>query len=346
MKTVAMFNNKGGVGKTTLTCNLASFIGEETDLRVLVVDCDPQCNTTQLMLGVDRAAEIYLSDSGANRPTTIRDVLKPFEQGDSSIAELVRVVKGSSHRFGVDLLPGDPGLAILEDQLGQAWQGVKGRDFGGFRQTNWNAVLRGKLETEYDLVIFDLGPSLGSINRSVLMGCDHFATPLSSDIFSIIGVRNISSWLADWIADYDHSWGALKPAEQSELTDQFGVLPSPRIRHGYAGYTIQQYITKSYSGVRRATSAYEAIISKVDGEIAKALSDFYVPSISDGSGKLKLGEIPHLFSLVPLAQRKAVPIHGLKAADGLVGSQYAALREFEKNIRPVANNLLLNIGLR
>ncbi|MBE4971701.1 ParA family protein, partial [Enterobacter cloacae complex sp. P11RS] len=45
MKSVAMFNNKGGVGKSTLTCNLASFIATKFNKRVLVVDCDPQCNT-------------------------------------------------------------------------------------------------------------------------------------------------------------------------------------------------------------------------------------------------------------------------------------------------------------
>ena len=44
MVSIATFNNKGGVGKTTLTNNIASFLAQRDDARVLVVDCDPQCN--------------------------------------------------------------------------------------------------------------------------------------------------------------------------------------------------------------------------------------------------------------------------------------------------------------
>ncbi|MCE0559120.1 ParA family protein [Motilimonas sp. E26] len=55
MITLAMFNNKGGVGKTTLTCNVAAFIAQRMKKRVLIVDCDPQCNATQLIMGEEYA---------------------------------------------------------------------------------------------------------------------------------------------------------------------------------------------------------------------------------------------------------------------------------------------------
>jgi hypothetical protein len=59
----------------------------------------------------------------------------------------------------------------------------------------------------------------------------------------------------------------------------------------------------------------------------------------------KLGDIPHLYSLVPLAQKKAVPIHGLASTDGLVGSQFAAVREFKRTIEPIARKLLENLEM-
>jgi cellulose biosynthesis protein BcsQ len=336
-----MFNNKGGVGKTTLTCNLAAYIAKVHSLRVLVIDCDPQCNSTQLMLGMDTAAGLYIAEE--RDYSTIKDVLRPLAQGDSSINTNISIVRANQNRFGVDLLPGDPGLAIIEDALSAAWAGVKGRTTEGFRRTNWNVFLCRHFENDYDLIFFDLGPSLGSINRSVLMGCDHFMTPLSSDIFSIIGVRNISVWLKEWIDDYEQSWLSSKLEDRNELLDVFRCDSQPRIKEGYVGYTIQQYITKSYGGVRRATSAYEAIISQVDTEISGALSSFYSKSMANDS--VKLGDIPHLFSLVPLAQRQAVPILDLKASDGLVGAQYAQVKEFERNLAPIALNLLRNTGL-
>src|SRR5687768_4588366 len=67
MKVVGFFNNKGGVGKTTLVCNLASIFSEKRGLRTLVIDCDPQCNATLLILGEQRAIDLYWSESGNAR---------------------------------------------------------------------------------------------------------------------------------------------------------------------------------------------------------------------------------------------------------------------------------------
>ncbi len=345
MKTLAMFNNKGGVGKTTLTCNIASYIAGNFGKRVLVVDCDPQCNSTQLIMGVETAANLYLESPGAPNITTIRDLLKPIEDGDSSIDANLRVLPARDNRFNVDLLAGHPHFAIIEDRLGTAWQLVRARETQGFRQTNWNNSLRTALQSRYDLAVYDLGPSLGSINRSVLMGCEHFLTPLGSDVFSIIGVKNISTWLSTWIRDYEHSWNGLDEAARDDLRTRYGIASSPAILNGYVGYTVQQYITKSYGTVRRATKAYESIIGNVDAEIQSALKAYYSPQLIENTDLAKLGDIPHLYSLVPLAQKRAVPIHGLQSTDGLVGSQFAAVRDFRSMIDPIARNLLRNLGI-
>jgi cellulose biosynthesis protein BcsQ len=345
MKSLAMFNNKGGVGKTTLTCNIASYIAKEFGKKVLVIDCDPQCNSTQLIMGVEEAAELYLSNTQPAPITTIRDVLRPIEDGDSSIDDDVRVLPAIANRFGVDLLAGHPHFAIIEDRLGLAWQMMRARDTQGFRQTNWNSSLCTSLADKYDLAIYDLGPSLGSINRSVLMGCEHFLTPLGSDVFSIIGVKNISTWLSSWIKDYEHSWAGLTEEGKEDLRARYQIPSSPAILGGYVGYTVQQYITKSYGKERRATKAYESIIANVDAEIQSALKGYYNTLLRDHVGMAKLGDIPHLYSLVPLAQKRAVPIHGLSSTDGLVGSQFAAVRDFRTMIDPIARNLLRNLGL-
>jgi cellulose biosynthesis protein BcsQ len=345
MKSLAMFNNKGGVGKTTLTCNLASYIAIEFGKRVLVIDCDPQCNSTQLIVGVDQAAELYLESDNAPDITTIRDVLRPIEDGDSSIDPDLQVLSSELNRFKVDLLAGHPHFAIIEDRLGAAWQSLRARDTQGFRQTNWNNSLRESLHDKYDLAVYDLGPSLGSINRSVLMGCEHFLTPLGSDVFSIIGVKNISTWLSSWINDYDHSWTGLLSTAQDDLRTRYHIASRPAILDGYVGYTVQQYITKSYGKERRATKAYESIIGNVDSEIQSALKSYYSPSLRQDSDLAKLGDIPHLYSLVPLAQKRAVPIHGLSSTDGLVGSQFASVRDFRRMIDPIARNLLRNLEI-
>jgi hypothetical protein len=286
-----------------------------------------------------------MDKQNADQISTITDVLKPIEDGDSSINTNLTFLSASNNRFQVDLLAGHPAFAILEDRLGAAWSMVKGRDKQGFRQTNWNTLLCQHLNNKYDLVLYDLGPSLGSINRSVLMGCEHFLTPLGSDIFSIIGVKNISTWLDNWISDYEHSWSGLKSEEKRDLNSRFGVLSSPAVKGGYVGYTVQQYITKSYGKERRATKAYESIIGGVDTEIHNALQGYYSPGLTGNPSLAKLGDIPHLYSLVPLAQKQAVPIHGLQSIDGLVGSQFSAVRDYKEMVAPSAAHLVENLGI-
>lgn len=340
MISISMFNNKGGVGKTTLTCNIASYFAKEMDLRVMVVDCDPQCNATQLILGEEFATDFYWNNTGSDAITTIRDVLQPIEDGDSQISTNIKPILSSRNRFGVDVLPGHPGLSIIEDRLGAAWHDLLGGDIGGIRKTNWNTALCTELQDRYDVIFFDLGPSLGSINRCVLTGCDYFLTPMGADIFSILGVRNIANWIKHWVELYENSIGLCEQRNPGRLAD-YKIQMSPKIRQGYLGYTMQQYITKSKEGVRRATTAYERVLSMVPNVIKESLSEHLKKGLD--LNEAKLGDVPHLYSLVPLAQSVAAPILELRSSDGLTGSQFKQRDDYEKVIRSVCGRITENL---
>lgn len=335
-----MFNNKGGVGKTTLTNNIASFIADTMNKRVLVVDCDPQCNTTQLLMGQEFASELYLDQESPSQITTISDILQPIEDGDSKISDSFVPIKSSDTRFNVDLIPGNPKFSVIEDRLGSAWHDLLSGDVGGIRKTNWNTLLIEKIKNNYDYVFYDLSPSLGSINRSVLVGCDYFITPMGTDIFSILGIRNISDWLTGWIKLYEKS---LQLAEERfpNRIQSFGIGNILKIKNGYLGYTVQQYITKSKQGVRRPTKAYEEIISNVPKAVELSLTSFIKPNLS--TSHLKLGDVPHLYSLIPLAQSNACPISKLKGADGLVGTQFKQQEDFNEILSRIVSNILENL---
>lgn len=342
MITLAAFNNKGGVGKTTLTCNIAAYFAIEMRKRVLVVDCDPQCNATQLIIGQDAATSLYWSSDASIPATTIRDILQPIEDGDSHIDEDVRPYLSSKNRFNVDVVCGHPGFSIIEDRLGAAWHELLGGDLGGIRKTNWNTALRNVLADQYDIAFFDLGPSLGSINRSVLIGCDYFFTPMGTDIFSILGIRNISNWLSLWGGRYGHSLTLAEQNHPGRLAE-FPIQTDLNISTGYAGYTMQQYITKSKGGERRPTKAYDEIIAQVPSEVRNSLGGYFSSNLSDSTAHL--GDVPHLFSLIPLGQSVASPIIDLQSSDGLVGSQYRQRTEYTKILQHIAETLAANIGL-
>jgi cellulose biosynthesis protein BcsQ len=343
MVSVSMFNNKGGVGKTTLTCNIASYFARVLKLRVLVVDCDPQCNATQLIMGEEFATEFYWSSKSSDPITTIRDVLAPIEDGDSAISTSVNPILGSKNRFGVDILPGHPGFSVVEDRLGAGWHDLLGGDIGGIRKTNWNTALGDLLKDRYDIVLYDLGPSLGSINRCVLIGCDYFMTPMGADIFSILGIKNIANWITHWLNLYRKSVALCEERNPGRLRE-YKIAPDPTISHGYLGYTMQQYIAKSKEGQRIPTARYENIIKLVPNVIAESLSEYLRPGLT--VEQAHLGDVPHLYSLIPLAQSVAAPILDLKSADGLVGSQFKQRDDYEMIIASVSEHIAANIDLK
>ena len=122
MISIAMFNNKGGVGKTTLLCNLAGYLQKERSKKVLVIDADPQCNTTTYALSEDIFDDLYLEmiDEKNVHSFTIKELVEPLKQGDGFVSEeeFTTVV---SQGFQFDLLPGNPGFATLEDFLSKDW---------------------------------------------------------------------------------------------------------------------------------------------------------------------------------------------------------------------------------
>ena len=354
MKSICFFNNKGGVGKTTLVCNIAAYIAEHFDRSVLLVDSDPQCNATQLLLPRAALDTLYAGRKGKvpTKPTrplpipparqTLFDVLQPIAKGEADIAAEIKPGKASRNRFRLDLLPGHPRVALLEDRLSQAWLDFGSGDLGGARRTNWSLQLLTRVRDDYDIVFFDVGPSLGALNRSVLVGVDYFFTPMSCDIFSIMGITNISEWLNGWFKSYARSLDTCREQWDTEVND-YPIRDFSQTALRFVGYAVQQYITKSISGERRATKAYERILKKIPSIIRRDLGNFAKDRLTEAD--LKLGDVPNMFSLVPLAQDVNSPIHRLESRDGLVGAQYSQKETYKGFIDKLARNLLKNLDM-
>jgi cellulose biosynthesis protein BcsQ len=341
VKSIAFFNNKGGVGKTTLSCNIAAHFAGPLRKRVLVIDCDPQCNASQLILADDRCQEIY---HGGNSSTgsTLLTVMRPISEGDASIAQDVTPERSSQNRFGVDLLPGHPAMSVVEDRLSTAWNNLRAAEIGGFRITNWFPQLLVQLSARYDVVFVDLGPSLGPLTRSVLLGSDYFITPMGCDIFSIVGIRNIGHWLARWIDDYERHLHHFR-RDNAEAIGRYKIQEELSVKHGFTGYTVLQYITKSREGERRATAAFEDILREIPLVIEQSLGSFFKNGLT--LQQSHLGDIPNLYSLVPLAQSAHAPITSLESRDGLAGGQYKQQEVYADFIRKVGDGLAKNTGI-
>lgn len=341
---LCFFNNKGGVGKTTLACNVASFLAETEGISVLLVDADPQCNATQLVLPDDMTERIYSVSTAAHEVDTLRDVLSPLLAGDASLSAKHRPATPGTNKFGISVLAGHPHIALLEDKLSAGWTAFLGGDLGGARITNWNTQLLSHLRPQYDLIIYDVGPSLGALNRSILVGTDYFMAPMGCDIFSLIGIENIANWIAQWRGNYDGAYARCAELNRASLERY-----STEVRHSsgsiarFLGYTVQQYITKTIRNEKRATGAYEAILEQIPQRIDESLHAFIAPPLSPGD--VRLGDVPHMYSLVPLAQSAHTPIHRLTSKDGLSGGQYGQQRQYLDFIKALSTSLMRNLRL-
>lgn len=333
MKSFVVFNNKGGVGKTTLLCNLASYLALKKEKKVLVIDADPQCNASTYLINLDDTIE----DLSKDKLPSIIKIIKNVQRGDGYIKkEDIPILK--SNRFGVDIIYGDTRLSLLEDFLSTDWSSSKIGDVRGLKTTLVFYDLLQNLKDDYDYIFFDVGPSLGAINRIVLVASDFFIMPMSSDIFSLRAIGNIAESLKTWTDNIIKGLSEYEDANQEEFKlceNKVGI------KLKFLGYVNQQYTAKAVGGVRRPVKAYERIIERIPNEIAEQLSDFYDKQFNVQD--LKLGDVPNYNSLIPLSQLANSPIFSLTGSDGVVGAHFAKVKEFEEVMKTITENIIKNI---
>ncbi|MBZ0214640.1 MAG: AAA family ATPase [Nitrospirae bacterium] len=337
MQTVCFFNNKGGVGKTTLATNIASFLATNLGKRVLVLDLDPQCNTTQLILESDLLEAVMHDSSGQ----TVMKAIEPLQMGDASVSNSYQVLEPDSNSFKVAILPGHPSLSLFEDQLSKDWLELQGGTPAGLRRSLWLAQLFEQVRGRYDIAIVDMGPSFGALNRSILLGCDYFVSPLGCDFFSLIGVRNIGKWLRDCGEALKGGLDTIYKRYPQDALARYRLDDKDIAFAEFLGYTVMQYITKSKGGERRPTQAFEKFRVQIPDTISDSLGG-YTPSPIHPT-LLELGDVPNMYSIVPLAQYSQKPVHLLDGRDGLAGAAFAQHKTYVQFIKGLSENLVRNL---
>ena len=311
-------------------CNLAAYLAIKKQKKILIVDADPQCNATTYLFPENELFTIYEQREG-----TIYDIIQPLARGKGYFTQKLPILK--SQGFEVDVLPGDPRLALSEDLLAADWIAAKSGSGRGLQtSTAFSHLL--KQCGHYDHVFFDVGPSLGAINRSVLLASDFFLLPMSSDIFSLRAIENISQSLSAWKKGVENGLSQYRDAEGEDFSVKDDVF---RWHLQFVGYVTQQYIAKSVRGERQPVKAYDRFIKKIPQVIEHRLIANFT---SRSTLRFEIGQIPNLHSLVPLSQSANVPIFELKAKHGVVGAHFVKVKECEEIIKSVVANFTRNIN--
>ncbi len=318
---LTFFNNKGGVGKTSLVYHLAWMFSEQ-GRRVVAVDLDAQANLTAAYLDEDELERLW---ENKKTPTTIYQAIKPLTQvrdiEEPNVEEVAQ---------GLYLVPGDVALASFEDTLSESWPDSMADTnlYRPFRILTafWQVAQMAAKQIDADIILVDVGPNLGAINRSALIASDYVAIPLGADLFSLQGLKNLGPTL--------RSWRNLWKRRLDNWRSPDFTLPQGRMEP--LGYIVQQHSVR----LSRPVKAYDKWVNRMPAVYHEAVLQNDTAAATPSQDDECLATLKHYRSLIPMGQEARKPIFHLTPADGAIGSHAQAVQEAHKDFESLANKLI------
>jgi chromosome partitioning protein len=318
--TIAFFNNKGGVGKTTLVYHLANMLASRGE-SVVVADFDPQANATEVFVDeVQRVLFSFEEDDGV--PKTIYDFVSPILKGTGDVLP----ANGREVTENLTLIPGDLRLSLFEDKVSDAWPRCNDNDEAAFRAVTalFRCIESVAQQSQAEWVLIDVGPNLGALNRAALIAADFIVVPVGPDLFSLQGLENLGPTLVKWRA----GWNERRLKAPPDLKTPRGeMLP--------LGYVVMQHGIRD----RRPPKAYQQWIDK----FPRAFQEHLLQGNGDPNKDYCLATIKHYRSLMPMAMQARKPIFELNPADGAIGAHYQSVLDAKKDFESLCDAMLRRV---
>ena len=330
---LTFFNNKGGVGKTSLVYHTACMM-EEMGLRVLACDLDPQSNLTASFLNEEELESLWSSQS--SEPTTIFRCVSPLVDVGDAVPPILRKMSEN-----MSLLPGDLDLSGFERHLSSARSDVldeeKAKRAMRILSAFWRVAQWGAEKMSANVILMDVGPNLGAINHSALIASNFFIAPLGADVYSLQGLRNLGPAVRKWRKE----WKELRNKCSSMIDFD---IPTGEMRP--IGYVVNQ---PGSVRLDRPVQAYEKWTKRIPNDYRAFIldeSEKFPPDKAPDKDEYRLAMAKHYRSLVPMAQEAHKPIFRLTAADGATGSHFVAARSAHEDFKKLTKKILGRMGIQ
>ena len=305
-KRLVLFNHKGGVSKTTTVYNLGWMLAEKGH-RVLLVDADPQCNLSSLILG-DEFDAYYLDD--ATRLQNIKDGVSPAFTGKPTPIQPV-MCKSPARQPNVFLLAGHATLSEYDASLTFAQNSNALATLQNLPGSFNELIRQVENSNNIEYTIIDLNPGLSAINQNLFLNSDFFLIPTNPDPFSIMALQTLESIFPRWA-----SW---KVGNEDVFNDSAYPLRSELPK--FCGTVVQRFNVRR----GRAAAPYRNNISDIkdvsSGRLYPALERAGLTlSANDYPGGMRadefcLQEIPDFGGLLPISHVSGVPVFALSDAE-------------------------------
>lgn len=263
---ISTANMKGGVGKTTLTVNLATCLAKNHGKRVLVLDLDTQISATLSLMSPIEFAK--LRKKRRTLRYLIDDIVKSSNKEKLSIQEIVQ--PSLNNLPGLDLLPGDIDLYdefVVSQMLHQQAVSLGENNF----EAIWNRferVLLGKIlepvRNEYDFIILDCAPGYNLLTRSALATSDFYVLPAKPEPLSVVGIQLLERRIAQLKESHEH--------EANINISMLGIVFTMSNSNMLTGRYYKQVINRVYQDYGAEKICQTQI--PVDVNVAKAVDSF------------------------------------------------------------------------
>jgi cellulose biosynthesis protein BcsQ len=320
MKIISLFNNKGGVGKTTLAYHLSCILAD-MGKKVLMIDLDPQCNLTICGMDSETLHEMWVKEDSfiddyeaarknmsanalqqlLSEPRTIHFLLKPTEDGQGDLETLPPLF---DLKPNLSLIPGRITINQFESRLSERWSGAyQGVPLSirTISQIRHIAEQYGH-QQHFDFIIIDTSPSLGTLNKVIISTVDGFVIPALPDMFSLYGIRNIGNSLSQWKREFDTIYQLISDEKRASFPENF-------VR--FLGYTI--YNAKKYTGNTKwsLAKAHLNYAEQIPDTISKYISEEVRAHLPEQFVHDPIGEtaVMHTHNTLPnMSQKYRCPI--------------------------------------
>ncbi len=330
---LTFFNSRSGVGKTSMVYHLA-WMFARLEKQVVIFDLDPQSNLTATFLNED---EIESACNQQDQGSTIYNCVSPLAGVGDIVRPVLRNITDNLY-----LLPGDMRLSDYESVLSEAWPASMddSRLYQPMRilSSFWQVIQMAANQIEAEIVLIDIGPNLGAINRSVLISTDYAVIPMGTDIFSLQGLKNLGTALRKWKKQWQKRLDNWKENGEASMLVDFH-LPQGKMQP--VGYLCKQH------GVRlsRPVRACDKWVKRIPETYRK----FVLNKDRDGNGYMEkehcLATVKHYRNLIPMAQEHSKPIFNLTSADGAIGCHANAVQDARQDFKKLAIKIAEQMGI-